>query len=117
VVIPIDPGPREQEELLGFLRALIENPALGEDVGRRAREHAARCHNLEQETERLASFLAQVNAGKVGVLSALAAEAGEEEGLAGYLMEELRWGARDLGLPGWGGGWRELVDGLLGTGR
>ena len=117
VVIPIDPGPREEEELLAFLEALTENRALGEEIGRRAREHTARFHDLEQETERLASFLAQVNAEKAGVLSALAAEAGEETGLAGYLMEELRWGVRDLGLPGWGVGWRDLVDGLLGTGR
>ena len=53
-----------------------------------------------QTCARLARFLRETHEGKEAALAALRAERTEEGGLLGYLMEEVRWGARDLGLPG-----------------
>jgi hypothetical protein len=63
----------------------------------------------------LARFLAEVHAGKEAALDALQAERTEEGGLLGYLMEEVRWGARDLGLPGARLGLEALLRELVGT--
>lgn len=115
VVIPIDPGPREEDELAAFLEVLAARPCLGERIGRRAREHVARLHGLEATTNALGVFLEEVAREKPQRLAALAAEGRQEGGLLGYLMEEMRWGARDLGLPGLGLGVKALVWELLGA--
>ena len=115
VVIPIDPGPREEAELAAFLEVLAARPSLGERIGRRAREHVARLHDLEAATNALGAFLEEVAREKPQRLAALAAEGRQEGGLLGYLMEEMLWGARDLGLPGLGLGVRALVSELLGA--
>jgi glycosyltransferase involved in cell wall biosynthesis len=115
VVVPVDPGVLEEAELEALLEALLERPALREEVGRLAREHVRGHHDLAETTQRLSRFLAEVQAGKPSSLAALEAERAEEGGLLGYLLEEVRWGARDLGLPGMRlgleGRLRELVGG------
>ncbi len=113
-VIPIDPGRREEEELLAFLGALVADPALGLALGRRAREHLRRLHDLEDTVRVLSGFLEEVARERPRRLAALRAERSEEAGLPGYLIEEARWGARDLGLPGLDPAVRVLVAQLLG---
>lgn len=109
VVIPVDPGPHEEEELLALLDHLLRTPGLRESIGREARDHVLRHHDLRETTGRLAAFLEDVLAGKGAALHALAADRATDGGLLGYLMEEVRWGARDLGL----GGVRLGLDALL----
>ena len=46
----------------------------------------------------LAAFLREVEAGTARTLAALRADRADEGGLLGYFMEEVRGGARDLGL-------------------
>jgi glycosyltransferase involved in cell wall biosynthesis len=98
VVVPIDPGPREEAELDAFLRHLHGSPELRERIGVLAAVHARDHHGLAATTERLAGFLHAVEAGQAHALAALQADRTDEGGLLGYFMEEVRWGARDLGL-------------------
>ena len=98
VVVPIDPGPREEAELDAFLRHLFASPALRERIGVLAAIHAREHHGLAATTDRLAGFLRAVEAGQAPALAAWRADRTEEGGLLGYFMEEVRWGARDLGL-------------------
>ncbi len=114
VVIPVDPGALEEEEIVAFLSSLAEDPQLREAVATRARQHVTDLHDLVRETERLASFLRTVEKGKGEALARLDTDRFEAGGLAAYLMEELRWGARDLGLPGASLGLKELVAELVG---
>jgi glycosyltransferase involved in cell wall biosynthesis len=98
VVVSIDPGPREEAELEAFLRHLHGSPKLRETIGELAAVHVRQNHRLAETTETLAGFLSAVEAGKSQALAALQADRTDESGLLGYLMEEVRWGARDLGL-------------------
>jgi glycosyltransferase involved in cell wall biosynthesis len=109
VIVPVDPGRHEEAELEALLDALLARPALREALGAEARTHVALHHGLEGCVTRLSRFLREVHAGKAEALCALEADRAEPEGLLGYLMEEVRWGARDLGLPGV----RLGLDGLL----
>ncbi|HEX6737254.1 MAG TPA: glycosyltransferase [Vicinamibacteria bacterium] len=114
VVVPVDPGRHEEAEMEALLDALLARPDLRESVGEAARQHARDHHDLAACTERLLRFLHEVHAAKPQALAALEADRAEEGGLLGYLMEEVRWGARDLGLPGMSlgleGVLRELVE-------
>jgi glycosyltransferase involved in cell wall biosynthesis len=98
VVVPIDPGRREEAELEAFLRHLHATPNLRETIGELAAVHVRRHHRLAETTETLAGFLRAVEAGKSQALAALQADRTDEGGLLGYFMEEVRSGARDLGL-------------------
>jgi glycosyltransferase involved in cell wall biosynthesis len=100
VVVPVDPGRHEEAEMEALLEALLSRPELRRAVGDAARDHARDHHDLTACTARLSRFLHEVHAGKAPALAALEADRAEEGGLLGYLMEEVRWGARDLGLPG-----------------
>ncbi len=97
VVVPVDPDRPEEEELVALLRALLEDAALRERIGARARAHALEHHDLRGCTARLADFLADV----AGRREALAAEVRPEvdgEGLYALLLDEVRFAAQDLGL-------------------
>jgi len=98
VVIPIDPGAAEEAELEAFLRHLAGAPGLREEMGALGRAHAERHHALPATVEALAEFLRGVEGGKAPALAARRADRAAEGGLVGYFMEEVRWGARDLGL-------------------
>lgn len=100
VVVPVDPGPHEAEEFHALLSHLLSNAPLRETLGRLAREHVERHHDIRATTDLLAGFLQEVRAGKEVALPLLAAERPAEGSLLGYLVEEVRWGARDLGLSG-----------------
>jgi glycosyltransferase involved in cell wall biosynthesis len=114
VVVPVDPGRHEEAELEALLDALLARPALREAVGAAARAHARAHHDLAACTQRLARFLEEIHAGQAQALRELQAERTEEGGLLGYLMEEVRWGARDLGLPGVRLGLEGLLRELIG---
>ena len=98
IVAPIDPGPREEEELRAVLGRLLEDEGLREDMGRLARAHVRDHHGLDATAGRLAAFLEEVAAGQDSLRAGILADRAAEGGLLGFLMEEVRRGARDLGL-------------------
>jgi len=100
VAVPVDPGPQEEAELVALLEALLGSRELRDRIGRAARDHVHRHHDLAATTERLLGFLREVRAGKDRTLLALAAERAREGSLLAYALEEVRWAARDLGLAG-----------------
>lgn len=99
VVVPVDPGPYEERELEALLDRLLGDAGLRETLGRVARAHVVAHHDLAAVSARLCSFLEQAARDKPRTLAALAADRAEEGTLLGYVLEEVRWGARDLGLP------------------
>jgi glycosyltransferase involved in cell wall biosynthesis len=98
VVVHVDPGPREEAEVEAFLRHLYASPGLRERIGVLAAVHVRANHGLPETAATLAGFLRAVEAGSGPALAALQADRTDEGGLLGYYMEEIRWGARDLGL-------------------
>ena len=98
VVVPVDPGPGEEAEVEAFLRHLRGSPDLRERIGVLAALHLRAGHGLAETAGILAGFLRAVDAGQEKALTALQADRTDEGGLLGYYMEEIRWGARDLGL-------------------
>ena len=98
IVAPIDPGPREEEELVAVIGRLLDDAGLREEMGRLARGHVRAHHGLDETARRLAAFLEEVAARKEPLRDEILAERADEGGLLGFLMEEVRWGARDLGL-------------------
>jgi glycosyltransferase involved in cell wall biosynthesis len=99
-VVPVDPGPHEQAELVALLEALLGSPDLRDGVARAARDHVRAHHDLRGTVERLLAFLGEVRAGKDRTLAALSADRAREGSLLAYGLEEVRWAARDLGLAG-----------------
>jgi len=100
VVVPVDPGPTQEDELVALLDLLLSDRGLRDRIASLARDHVLEHHDLARTALALGQFLEDVGARKAELLSALAADQAEEGTLLGYLMEEVRWGARDLGLPG-----------------
>jgi glycosyltransferase involved in cell wall biosynthesis len=100
VVAPVAPGPCEEDEIHAVLAHLAASPALRETMGRIARAHVRGAHDLETVTGTLAAFLEAVHARRAALAAAVAADATEAEGLLGFLFEEVRSAARDLGLVG-----------------
>lgn len=100
VVVPVDPGPHEEAELLALLEALLASPALREGLARAARDHVRRHHDLRATVARLLAFLREVLVARDRTVAALAAERAREGSLLAYALDEVRWAARDLGLAG-----------------
>jgi glycosyltransferase involved in cell wall biosynthesis len=98
IVVPVDPGPSEERELEALLGTLLTRPELRETIGRLAREHVRRAHALEDGVARLLGFLAEALAGREAVSRVIAAEHSAEGTMLGYFLEEVRRGARDLGI-------------------
>ena len=115
VVLPVDPGPSEPDELVALLRELLMDASLRSAIGRLARNHVLQHHTLEETVARLAGFLRKVHAGKPAMLRSLRSERVDEGSLLGYLTEEVRWGARELGLPGLQLGLGTLLEELVGS--
>jgi hypothetical protein len=116
-VVPIDPGPREGEELTAFLGALLEDVELRGAVGRLASDHVRRHHDLGSTVSRLAAFLSQVLERKGELQSLVGRERAPDGSLFAYLADEIRWTALDLGLDGVPVGCVTLLADLAGTGR
>ncbi len=58
--IPIDLGAREHDHLVASLAALIAEPRLGTEIGRRAREYVEREHAPARTAEALIRFLGEI---------------------------------------------------------
>ena len=114
VVVPLDPGPSQEDELVALLDRLLSDTRLRERISALARAHVREHHDLARTVDALAVFLEGVLVRKPEILAALAADRAEEGTLRAYLMEEVRWGARDLGLPGVPLDLAPLLEGLLG---
>jgi glycosyltransferase involved in cell wall biosynthesis len=113
VVVPVDPGRAEQEQLVALLERLLESPDLRETISRLAREHMRAHHDLEASVDRLLAFLGEVLARKDVTLRELETERAPAGSLLEYLLEEVRWGASDLGITGFHTGVESLLAELL----
>jgi glycosyltransferase involved in cell wall biosynthesis len=100
VVVPVDPGPSQEDELRALLDRLLSDAPLRERISALARAFVRERHRLEDTVGLLSAFLEDVYRRRSELLATLAADRAEEGTLLGYLVEEVRWGARDLGLPG-----------------
>jgi glycosyltransferase involved in cell wall biosynthesis len=100
IVVPVDPGAREADELEALLSRLLRDPALRERIGCLARAHMATRHDLRATVDRLACFLAEVVPARPALERAVAACRIPEGTLLGRLLEEARFAALDLGLAG-----------------
>ncbi len=100
VVVPIGPGPREEDEIVAVLGHLLASPALRETIGGLARAHVRERHDKDAAARRLVEFLEDVHRRQPTLLASLRDEGDEAGGLLGYFREEVRAGARDLGLVG-----------------
>jgi glycosyltransferase involved in cell wall biosynthesis len=109
VVAPVTPGPSEEDELVALLDRLLARSALRETMGALAASRAAREHDPSRLGERLLAFLHQVHAQRAALLAQVEETRGGGLGLLAFLGEEVRWAARDLGLPGLDLGLRPLL--------
>jgi glycosyltransferase involved in cell wall biosynthesis len=112
VVVPLDPGPAEEAELLALLSRLLGDASLRERLGRVARAYVHERHDLEATVARLCAFLEQVLSGKAGALRAIAQRALPPGSLLEYLSHEARWCAQELGLSGYQLGLEPLLQEL-----
>jgi hypothetical protein len=105
VVIPVSPGPTEDAEVEALGRRLLEDSPLRARVGALARTF------VQQRTHPAGSARALLAmAREVGAMAAARAAEGTP---TAWAMEEVRWGARDLGLSGVDLGLERLVGELL----
>jgi glycosyltransferase involved in cell wall biosynthesis len=98
VVVPVDPGPHETAELTALADHLLSRPERAEALGRAARAYVLRHHDLARTAADLAAFLCALAPGAPAE-RAERARWGDLEGTRlGFYLDELRPGARELGL-------------------
>ena len=112
IVVPVDPGTHELDELTALLDRLLRDPSLRDAVGNLARDHVRAHHGLGATSDRLAAFLVDVHARKAKLLESLATRRAPEGSLLSYLFDEVRRAALDLGLSGVPVGFEPLLDDL-----
>ena len=117
LVAPVDPGRAEAAELEALLERLLEDAGLRETLGQLARAHVLAHHDLEKTTARLAAFLVSVEARKPALLQDIDAARVPADSLEAFLLDELRLGARELGLATAPLGLEAIVKELVGGGR
>jgi len=117
VVAVVDPGPAERYELEAIVDHLLAHPQLAEAMGREAAAYVRAHHDLEQTAAALAAFLADVAAHADESRSALVAERAADTGRLGFFLDEVRPGARELGLSTGGLGIEALLRELAGGAR
>jgi hypothetical protein len=117
VVVPVDPDAAEEAELEALVAHLLDHSDLRARIGAAARGHLEAARHPEAAAARLLGFLGTVASGKEEALGAIAADRTDERTLLGYAMEEVRWGARDLGLVGRLLGLEPLLTDLFGRPR
>ena len=114
--VAVDPDGVEEAELRALLTRLLAEPGLAERLGENARALYAARRDPSAVARSLQGFLRAVLAGKPVALAALEGDRAREGTLLGDAMEEVRWGARDLGLVGVRLGLEPLLADLLGRG-
>jgi glycosyltransferase involved in cell wall biosynthesis len=98
-VVPVSPGVTEPAELDALLSRLLSDAPLRDTIGRLAREHVTAHHGLAATVRRLGDFLEAVHGRRDALAAAVGRRRAAEGTLAGYLLEEVRWAALELGLP------------------
>ncbi|MFI5006038.1 MAG: glycosyltransferase [Solirubrobacterales bacterium] len=117
VVVAVDPHVTEESELEALLGHLLAEPDLRRRIGALARAHLDAVRDPERAAARLLAFLQAVAATQEEIVRAIVADRVDERTLLGYAMEEIRSGARDLGLVGLPLGLEPLLSGLLSGSR
>jgi glycosyltransferase involved in cell wall biosynthesis len=97
-VVPVDPGVSEAAHLEALLARLLGDAPLRETIGRLARAYVAAHHDLAATVEGLAEFLEDVGRRKAALAADLERGRALEGTLAGYLSDEVRRAAHDLGV-------------------
>jgi glycosyltransferase involved in cell wall biosynthesis len=116
VVVPVTPGPAEEEELTALLRRLLEDGPLREAIGALARAHVLAHHDLRTTSDLLADFVRSVEARRGELASALDLRP-DEGSLHAFIEEEFRWALRDLGVTSFPVGREGLFPELTGGRR
>jgi glycosyltransferase involved in cell wall biosynthesis len=98
IAIPVDPGPAEAAELEAVLDHLLSRPDRAQALGRAARAHVLLHHDLGRTAARLADFLREVAPGAAVARAERARQAAQEGTRLGFYLDEVRPGARELGL-------------------
>lgn len=100
VVAPVEPGPLEGAHLEALLGTLLAEPGLREAMGRAAAAHVQVRHDLADTGRTLAVFLEGLVTTRAAETARIAAEREREGTRLGRYVDEVRWAARELGLPG-----------------
>jgi hypothetical protein len=113
VVATVDPGVAEPYELEALLDHLLSQRARAERMGRLAAAYVGEHHDLERTVRVLSGFLHDVAAHAPEGRRSLAAERAADTGRLGFFLDEVRPGARELGLATGGLGIESLLRELL----
>ena len=98
VVAAVDPGAAEPYELEALLAHLLAHPERADAMGRAAGAYVREHHDLERTARTLVGFLQEVEAHADGARRERLAERDADRGRLGYYLDEVRPGARELGL-------------------
>lgn len=100
VVVPVSPGRTEAGEVVALVGRLLGDGELCSRIGRLARRHVVDDGDPEALAARVLDVVHAVTVGLEAALASWRADRPEEGTLAAMAIEEVRWGARDLGLVG-----------------
>jgi glycosyltransferase involved in cell wall biosynthesis len=114
IAISVDPGPYEAAELAGLVDHLLSRAEDARALGRAARAHTLLHHDLARTAARLAAFLREVAAGAPAARAARARRDALEGTRLGFYLDEIRPGARELGLAAAGLGLEDVLAPLAG---
>jgi glycosyltransferase involved in cell wall biosynthesis len=117
VVVKVSPGPTEAAEVVALLDRLLGDATLSRRVGALARAHADARRDPAPAASALLTLARDVSRTAPEALRAFAADRAAEGTLLAWALEEVRGGARDLGLVGLPLGLEPLVGPLLGGAR
>lgn len=117
IVAAVDPGPAERHELEAIIGHLLAHPPRAEAMGREAAAYVRAHHDLEATAATLAGFLREVAEGAGAARQTLLAEREADSGRLGFYLDEVRPGARELGLSSAGLGIEALLRELAGGSR
>jgi hypothetical protein len=114
VVVKVSPGPTEAAELAALLDRLLEDPALRRRVGALARAHVEARRHPDAAADAVSALVREAARTSEDARRAFAADRAEEGTVLAWALEEVRGGARDLGLVGLPLGLEPLVSPLFG---
>lgn len=116
VVARVEPGVLEAAQLEALLARLLDDVELRARLGSAAGAHVRGEHDLATTVARLWAFLRDVHARRDDLLERVALYRPADGSLQGFLRDELRWSAQELGLGGLDLGLDPLVAELCGGG-